>query len=53
MQDKKTQIEDDDYLEVNSYCECTGLIPTPPRDREEAKNYLDIYPYLTKAKEDR
>ncbi|MBE7010818.1 MAG: hypothetical protein E7418_04930 [Ruminococcaceae bacterium] len=36
---------DFDLTHAGSYTECTGLIPTPPTDDEEADSYLDIFNY--------
>ncbi len=47
---KVNKNEDDDYLEVSSCHECTGLIPAAPSSKEDEEHYAELYPYITKAK---
>ncbi len=43
--DKKNpyQIFEDNGLGTNACTECTGMMPTPPKDAEEWETYQDIF----------
>ena len=52
MKKKSTKqlIDDFDYLSnAASAMDCTGLIPSLPRDEEEILSYEELYPYLPQA----
>ena len=36
-------------IQACSTMDCTGLIPTPPKDDFEQESYEELYPYITKA----
>ncbi len=38
--------DQDDYMQVGSAMDCTGLIPSDPDSDEEFENYNELYHFL-------
>lgn len=46
---KKDSPDDYDYLKPVSAQDCTGLIPSAPKNQAELENYEELYPFLPKV----
>lgn len=43
---KMDRLPEYDYLGASSAQDCTGLIPSLPKEKEELESYEELYPFL-------